>query len=77
MFLHNLANRVDAAHVRHDDVHRNQARLQLAVLRDCLGARLRMADYLESGLLEDVGEHRSHEERIIADQDRARHFQQG
>src|SRR5437764_10817678 len=44
--LHDLAHRVDPAHVGHHDVHRDEIRLELPVLLYRLGSRLRFAHHL-------------------------------
>jgi hypothetical protein len=66
--LADLPHRIDAAHVRHHDVHRDEVRPQLLVLLHGLHARLRLTDDLETGLLEDVADHGAHEDRVVADQ---------
>src|SRR5215217_417368 len=71
--LRDLANRVDPAHVGHHDVHRDEIGTQLLVLLHRLHARLRLADDLESRLLQDVADHRAHEDRVVADENRMTH----
>src|SRR5215218_2149466 len=71
--LRDLADRVDATHVRHHDVHRDQIRTQLLVLLHRLYTRLRLADDLEPCLLQDVADHRAHEDRVVADENRMTH----
>ena len=68
--LADLAHRVDAAHVGHHDVHRHEIGPQLLVLLDRLDARLRLADDLESRLLQDVADHGAHEDRVVTDENR-------
>src|SRR5688500_9231403 len=67
--LRDLANGIDAAHVRHHDVHCHEIGLELAVLLDGLQPGLGFADDLEASLLEDVADHRPHEDGVVADQD--------
>src|SRR2546426_2876317 len=52
--LHDLPHRVDAAHVRHHDVHRDQVGLELLVPLDRLRAGLGFSHDLEAGLRQDV-----------------------
>src|SRR5881628_2811938 len=56
--LHDLAHRVDPAHVGHHDVHGDEIGLELPVLLDRLGSRLRFAHHLEAGLRQDVEKYR-------------------
>src|SRR6476659_6953930 len=48
-----LAHRVDAAHVGHDDVHRDEIGTQRLVALDRLYARLGLSDDLVAGFLEN------------------------
>src|SRR6266513_1496694 len=57
--LHDLAHRVDPAHVRHHDVHGDEIGLELAVLL--------------AGLRQDVADHRPHEDGVVADEDSVAH----
>src|SRR5688500_1614071 len=63
-----LAHGVDAAHVRHHDVHGDQVGPERAVLLDGLGAGFGFANHLEARLREDVADHGAHEDRVIADE---------
>src|ERR1043166_4572109 len=54
ILLHDLAHRVDPAHVRHHDVHGDEIGLELPVLLDGLRSRLRFAHDLKAGLRQDV-----------------------
>src|SRR6185437_7586666 len=68
--LADLAHRVDAAHVGHDDVHRHEIGTKLLVLLHGLRSRLRFTDDLESCLSQDVADHGAHEDRVVADENR-------
>src|SRR2546425_758630 len=71
--LHDLAHRVDPAHVGHHDVHGDEIGLELPILLDRLRSRLRFAHDLESGLRQDVADHRPHEDGVVADEDSVAH----
>src|SRR5690606_4114149 len=73
MLLDDLAHGVDPTHVRHDDVHRHEIRLQLAVLRHGLRAGLRLAHHVEPRLAQNVAQHGPHEDRVVTDQYRSLH----
>src|SRR6266545_813151 len=49
ILLHDLAHRVDPAHVGHHDIHGDEVRLELPVLLHRLGSRLRLAYHLDAG----------------------------
>src|SRR5207245_11534095 len=53
VLLHDLAHRIDAAHVRHDDVHGDEIGLELSVFLDRLGPRLGFSHALEPRLAQD------------------------
>src|SRR2546427_310224 len=61
------------AHVRHHDVHRDEVRLELPILLDRLGTGFRLTDDLESGLPQDVADHRAHENGVVTDENRVAH----
>src|SRR5439155_326950 len=67
--LHDLAHRVDPAHVGHHDVHRDEIGLELPVFLYRLRSRLRFAHHLEASLRQDVADHRPHEDGVVADED--------
>src|SRR6185437_3537872 len=69
----NLAHRVDASHIRHHDVHRDEVGTQLLVLGDGLGPGVSLTDDGETGLLQNVRQHRAHEHSVIAYQNRMTH----
>src|SRR2546425_11799929 len=71
--LHDLPHGVDAAHVRHHDVHRDQVGLELLVPLDRLRAGLGFSHDLEAGLRQDVADHRPHEDGVVADEDSVAH----
>src|SRR5205814_383737 len=73
ILLDDLAHGIDAAHVRHDDVHGHEIGLELSVFLDRLGPRLRFAHDLETGLGQDVRDHRPHEDGVVADEDSVAH----
>src|SRR5882762_5666899 len=73
ILLHDLAHRVDTAHVGHHDVHGDEIGLELPVLLDRLGPRLRFTHDLEAGLRQDVADHRPHEDGVVADEDSVAH----
>src|SRR6266849_1322857 len=73
ILLADLAHGLDPTHVGHDDVHRHEVGLELAVLLHGLQPRFRLADDLEAGLIENVADHRAHEDRVIADEHRVTH----
>src|SRR2546428_7784001 len=71
--LHDLAHRVDPAHIGHHDVHGDEIGLELPILLDRLRSRLRFAHDLEAGLRPDVADHRPHEDGVVADEDSVAH----
>jgi len=68
-----LSDGIDSSHVGHYDVHGHEVRPKLSVLLDRLDPRFGLADDLEPGLGEDVGNHRAHKDRVVAYQDRLTH----
>src|SRR4030095_8311975 len=68
-----LAYRLNAAHIRHHDVHGDEVRLEFAIAVHRLAPGLRLTHYFESRLGKDVRDHRAHEDGIIADQHRMAH----
>src|SRR5207245_1064734 len=71
--LHDLAHRVDPAHVGHHDVHGDEIGLELPILLDRLRSRLRFAHDLEAGLRQDVADHRPPDDGVVACEDSVAH----
>src|SRR5437773_889142 len=71
--LADLADRIDAAHVGHDDVHRHEIRPKLAKLLDRFEPGLRLARDLESRLRQNVAHHGAHEDRVVTNENRLAH----
>ena len=71
-----LSHGVDASHVGHENVHRDQVGLERAELLDRLEPALRFAHHLQSGLGQNVAEQRPHEGRVVAHEHRVTHGSQ-
>src|SRR5262245_39273387 len=69
ILLADLADRLDPAHIGHHDVHRYEIGLEVAILLHRLESRFRLADDLEAGLSQDVANHGTHEDGVVADED--------
>ncbi len=62
-----------ASNVKPPWVQASNVYTECAILADRLVTRFRLADHLESRLTQDIGDHGSHKDRVIADQNSLRH----